>query len=431
MPSKKAIPVTLFAALALLATAVSVPALSQETVLYAFNGGADGLSPASNLIFDAAGNLYGTTPNGGDYQCDSYLGCGTVFRLEPGTDGKWSKRVLHIFHGEDGAYPNGIIFDSVGNLYGTALSGGGAQGYGVVFKLTRGVNGTWTETVLHTFSNKDGGLPAGSLVFDSTGDLYGTTQSGGNLDACGGTGCGTVFRLAPGTNGKWTMTVLHSFDGNDGSIPTCTLILDSEGNLYGTTSSGGVGSYGNVFELKQGSNGKWTETVLHSFNGKDGAEPYAGLVFDSAGNLYGTAQYGGDLNSFYCSGVGCGTVFKLTPGANGKWTMSVIHAFNGVDGMYPLAGLILDAAGNLYGTTFYSYGVVFRLSQDTNGKWTETVLHAFRGRDGLDPVAGLVFDSAGNLYGTTEHGGKLNNCQSEYGDGCGVVFEIKPGPRLN
>lgn len=431
MPSQKPTPVTLFATLALVVTAASVHALSQEKVLYAFNGGADGLSPTANLTFDTAGNLYGTTFHGGDYQCDSFSGCGTVFKLELGTDGKWSKRVLHIFHGEDGAYPNGMIFDGAGNLYGTALTGGGTQGYGVVFKLTRSVIGPWKETILHTFRNKDGGLPAGSLVFDSVGNLYGTTQTGGNLNACGGAGCGTVFELTQGGDKKWTMTVLHAFKGNDGSNPTCTPILDPVGNLYGTTSSGGASGYGTVFEIKRGPNGRWIGTVLHFFDGRDGAEPYAGLVFDSAGNLYGTTQFGGDLNSFYCGGVGCGTVFKLAPGPNGKWIPAVIHAFNGVDGMNPLAGLMVDAAGNLYGTTFYNYGVVFELSQDANNRWMETVLHVFQGQDGLDPVAGLVSDSLGNLYGTTEHGGKLSNCQSEYGDGCGVAFEFKPEPSPN
>ena len=226
--------------------------------------------------------------------------------------------------------------------------------------------------MLHSFNGKDGNDPASGLIFDSSGNLYGTTMAGGNVNYCYGNGCGTVFKLVPGADGKWTHTVLHSFRGRDGDLPSSTLVLDTAGNLYGTT------------------------------------------------------EEGGDLNSNTCLGYGCGIVFMLTPRTNGSWSEQVLHRFHGwTDGFYPTAGLIFDAAGNLYGTTWYG-GNVFKLVPGTNGKWTETVLHAFNGNDGSFPFAGLAFDASGNLYGTTEYGGKLNNCQSEYGNGCGVVFEITP-----
>jgi len=431
MPTQKSL-IILGAALVvisgILSAATPASAADREKVLYAFKGGSDGLSPSA-LIFDAAGNLYGTTFHGGNYQCDPYFGCGTVFKLEPGAQGKWSKTVLHTFAGKDGANPSGgLIFDAAGNLYGTTISGRGGEGLGTVFKLAPGLGHEWTETVLHTFNNKDGGLPASSLIFDTAGNLYGTTQIGGAH------GFGTVFKLAPGAHGKWTETVLHSFNGKDGSGPESALIFDSRGNLYGTTIAGGNIAYcygngcGTVFKLVPGADGKWTHTVLHSFTGKDGDgdQPWSSLVFDAAGNLYGTTNLGGDLNSTTCLGYGCGVVFRLAPGTNGKWTENVLHKFHGwTDGFYPYAGLILDAAGNLYGTTWYG-GTAFKLALGTDGTWTEKVLHFFTGKDGWFPSSGLIFGASGNLYGTTYLGGKLNNCQSEYGPGCGVVFEITP-----
>jgi len=428
MPNQKSLAVLVAASVIIfgsLATPTPVSAADREKVLYAFKGGKDGVWPSASLIFDAAGNLYGTTPKGGNFRCDRYFaGCGTVFKLEPVARGQWRKTILHTFRGTDGAYPGGgLIFDSAGNLYGTTISGGGAKGWGTVFKLSPGVHGTWTETVLHIFNDQDGGLPAGNLIFDAAGNLYGITQVGGKHDF------GNVFKLAPGMNGKWTEIVLHSFNGNDGNNPTSALIFDSLGNLYGSTLAGGDVNYcapngcGTVFKLVPGADGRWTHTVLHSFTGKDGSIPSCSLVFDTAGNLYGTTVYGGNLNT--CVDYGCGTVFRMAPDANGKWTETVLHAFNGNDGSFPYAGLILDANGNLYGTTWYGTNV-FKLAPGANGKWTETVLLAFNGKDGWFPGADLVFDTSGNLYGTTEYGGKLNACHSEYGYGCGVVFEITP-----
>ena len=404
----------------LLTTAAPIRAASLERVLYDFKGGRDGLSPSA-VIFDAAGNLYGATYNGGDSECN----CGTVFKLEPAGQGKWRKAVLHTFVGQDGTFPTDLILDASGSLYGMTVFGGGLNyGYGTVFKLAPGANGMWTHTILHIFTNLDGSQPSGSLTFDAAGNLYGTTQAGGEY------GFGTVFKLTPGADDNWTEGVLHSFNGNDGNTPTSAVIFDSFGDLYGTTASGGnlsschgVGC-GTVFELVPGTDGKWIHKVLHSFDRKDGDQPWSSLVFDAAGNLYGTTVLGGDIDSNPCLGYGCGVVFKVSPSANGKWAETVLHKFHGwTDGFYPYDGLIFDADGNLFGTTSYG-GVVFKLTPGAEGKWTEIVLHTFIGNDGWFPYAGLIFDTSGNLYGTTLLGGESNNCQSEFGSGCGVVFEI-------
>jgi uncharacterized repeat protein (TIGR03803 family) len=434
MPNKKSL-IDLVAVLVIisgiLSTSSPASAADREKVLYSFKGGNDAFWPSATLIFDGAGNLYGTA-GGGDYQCDRFSGCGIVFKLEPVAQCKWKKTTIHTFTGPEGAYPaGGLILDAAGNLYGTTAAGGSKSYSGTVFKLSPGGHGEWTETVLHAFHNKDGVSPAARLIFDTAGNLYGTTQQGGAYNS------GVVFKLAPDPNGRWTETVLHSFNGKDGNLPYSAVIFDSLGNLYGTTAGGlygavshgnwncSGGACGNVFKLAPGADGKWTETVLHSFNGKDGVEPAASVVFDKAGNLYGTTVFGGDLNLTECGGYGCGTIFKVAPGPNGKWSETVLHKFNGfVDGSYPFAEMIFDATGNLYGTTWYSGGMVFKLAPSTAGKWNETILRRFSGKDGWNPVAGLVFDKSGNLYGTTQFGGKFDNCQNQFGNGCGVVFEI-------
>jgi uncharacterized repeat protein (TIGR03803 family) len=297
----------------------------------------------------------------------------------------------------------------------------------VVWKLAPNPDGTWgTLTVLHEFTGgADGAFPYAGLVFDAVGNLYGTTGSGGST-ACMD-GCGVVFKLAPRPEGTWTESVLYTFTGGaDGDGPLAGLIFDA-GDLYGTTVGGGASDEGVVFKLAPNSHGTWTESVLYSFTGgADGAHPYAGLVFDAAGNLYGTTYASGAYNN--------GVVFKLTPNPEGTWTESILHTFTGgADGATPYAGLIFDAAGNLYGTTdlggggtactsgsghMTGCGVVFKLAPKPDGSWTESVLHTFTGgADGANPYAGLIFHAAGNLYGTTTHGGFDNN---------GVVFELTP-----
>jgi uncharacterized repeat protein (TIGR03803 family) len=431
MPSKRSL-IVLLAVLVSVSGLVRFPvwAASRQKVIHSFKA-KGGSCPSSNLIFDVEGNVYGTTFGDGYQTC--FDGNGTVFRLSPGANGKWTKTVLYRFSGKDGANPYaGLTFDISGNLYGTTWIGGGSQacgsGCGTVFKLSPGAGGKWTETVLYSFNGyADGANPYAGLIFDSSGNLYGTTWSGGSY------GYGNVFKLAPGADGKWTETVLHNFNGKDGWVIYAGVISDGKGSLYGAAASGGDLSHcqgngcGSVFQLTPGAGGTWTYTVLHYFDGKDGAGPVGSLAFDALGNLYGTTQGGGKLN--LCYGQGCGTVYKLSPGANGKWTETVLHYFNGKDGTTPDASLIFDTAGNLYSTTTgdrSDYGTVFKLAADRNGSWTETVLHRFDNKDGAYPDASLVFDSAGHLYGTTLMGGNLNACSGPYGSGCGVVFEITP-----
>jgi uncharacterized repeat protein (TIGR03803 family) len=398
------------------------PAVAEEKVLYAFGDKPkDGNWPLTGLIFDSVGNLYGTTVIGGAYNY------GTAFELMPKAGGGWTESVLHSFNhnGKDGYEPYaGLIFDSAGSLYGTTLEGGtglcmGSVGYvigcGAVFELTPASGGKWTERVLHDFNNKgtDAQNPEAGLTFDAAGNLYSTTNAGGAYAS------GTAFELTPKAGGDWTETVLHDFNNKatDGNYPYAGLIFDATGNLYGTTYLGGTYGHGAVFEMMPAAGGGWSETVLHNFKGgsTDGRGPYAGLILDAAGNLYGTTTYGGVY--------GHGTVFELTPAAGGAWTETVLHDFgHGTDGYEPYAGLILDAAGNLYGTTVlggtYGSGTVFELTPATGGSWTETVLHHFgNGTDGARPYGGLIFDAAGNLYGTTQQGGAY---------GYGTVFEITP-----
>jgi uncharacterized repeat protein (TIGR03803 family) len=398
---------------------------SNYKILHVFKNASDGANPYGNLVLDAAGNLYGVTINGG------VGGGGVVFKLTPNAhpnpDGCcWTESVLHSFTGEDGAVPYaGLIFDAAGNLYGTT-TGGGADNDGVVFKLTPNPDGTWTESVLHSFTGGDGAYPWGPLIFDAVGNLYGMTTLGG------ADGDGVVFKLTPNPDGTWTESVLHSFTGADGfnEFGSAGLIFDADGNLYGTTvwggpswdpGEGGFGA-GVVFKLTPNPDETWTESVLFNFicvRLLCGGNPDAGLIFDAAGNLYSTA-YGGGADSD-------GVVFKLTPNPDGTWTESVLYSFTGRDGATPVAGLIFDAAGNLYGTTYYGgsnsrkecgfsgCGVVFKLTPTSRG-WTETVLHTFWGY-GANPHGGVIMDAAGNLYGTTYAGSGTNN---------GLVFEITP-----
>lgn len=388
-----------------------------ESVLYRFQGGKDGLAPLGSLVFDSAGNLYGSTFAGGEGRLCEY-GCGAVFELTKSSGGSWSESVLHSFRaGRDGLAPSAsLISDRNGNLYGTTEASGAPpdfNGDGTVFELSPS-SGGWTETV-HNFWAGDGAAPVAGLIFDGSGNLYGTT-SGGGFNRYG-----VVFKLAPLSGGGWLRTILYNFKGGtDGAQPVAGLIFDGAGNLYGTTSGGGTGGYGTVFELTPISGGEWTEKVLYGFKGgySDGDSPFAGLVFDSTGNLYGTTGGGG-------SG-GNGTVFELTPSSGGGWVETVIYNFTGgADGADPQAGLTWDAAGNLYGTTFYSgdgAGVVFELSPSSGGTWTESVLYKFSGgADGSQPRAGVVFDQLGNLYGTTESGGP-RRCANRHP--CGVVFKL-------
>jgi uncharacterized repeat protein (TIGR03803 family) len=363
------------------------------TVLHTFTGGTDGVWPQGGLVQDTAGNLYGTTFLGGNgFGCNrppQNIGCGVVFKVN--TSG--TETVVHRFVGRDGSMPAaGLLIDPNGNIYGTT-DFGGTSGRGAVFKL---------GTASYSFKGQpDGSQPFGSLVQDASGNLYGTTAGGGSSNN------GTVFKVDAANN----ETVLYSFTGGaDGSQPFATLIRDAGGNLYGTTAAGGAFGSGTVFKLDMKNN----ETVLHSFNGADGANPEAGVIRDAAGNFYGTTSRGGAFDK--------GTVFKLD--TSGQET--VVHSFTGgADGGNPGASLLLDALGNLYGTTSAGgdltcgtstgCGTVFKI--DTLGN--ETVLHSFNGHaDGSSPTAGVIMDAAGSLYGTALLGGDFS-CRLE---GCGTVF---------
>jgi uncharacterized repeat protein (TIGR03803 family) len=394
--------------LAVLATPSARGQAYTETVLYSFMGGTDGAGPFTHLIMDAAGNLYGTTPLGGVFQN------GTVFKVD--TSGH--ETVLHTFSEPAyGAYPYGrLTMDAAGNLFGTTYVGG-AFSAGTVFKLdTSGV-----YTVLYNFSGyQDGGNPQGGLLLVEPENYFlGMTTRGGYRKCFEEpSGCGIVYKLAPNSTGGWTETVLHTFTGApDGSVPLGELTRDAQGFLYGTTQSGGASNFGTVFKLRARQ-----ETVLYSFTGAaDGASPQGTLVRDAAGNLYGTAGGGNNLCSH---GTQCGVVFKLDTSGH----ETVFYAFKGgTDGAGPNDRLVNDAAGNLYGTTYLGgdrpcCGTVFKL--DTTG--TKSVLHSFTGiPDGKNPMAGLAMDAAGNVYGTTYQGG-LKTCHQTGGNGCGIVFKLAP-----
>jgi len=342
------------------------------SVLHSFNNnGQDGYATYAGLVFDALGNLYGTSYYGGAGRCAGGLfpGCGVVFELSPNSKGGWDYKLIHTFiAGTDGAFPAAaMIVDSQGSLYGTTSSGGtgsgcdvgGYIGCGTVFKLTPS-NGGWTETVLHSFGGgTDGEHPYGGVIQDAAGNVYGTTEFGGSDSGCDNSGCGTVFELTL-SGGVWTKTLLYTFSGSgDGGAPDGSLVLDGVGNLYGVTLLGGLGQ-GTVYELSPSSGG-WSETVLHTFCslGKcfDGGLPFAGMTFDQAGNLYGTAEVGGAADA--------GVVFELTPSSNGGWQETVLHSFHDHPGALPFSNLVFDAAGNLYGTTqgdgTTTFGSVFEI----------------------------------------------------------------------
>lgn len=400
--------------LALTITATPTALAQSFTVIHNFTGGGDGDRPRAGLTKDAAGNLYGTTRDGGQH------GYGTVIKLAHKGSG-WLLNPRYSFAGgDDGAYLDArVIIGPDGSLYGTTYVGGGSGcgggGCGTVFKLTPPTTACksalcpWTETVLYRFAGApDDGQSPGfcDLVFDQAGNIYGTTQGGGLYN------WGTVFKLKP-SNGGWVESVLYSFtSGADGGSPTAGgVVFDNAGNLYGTAFLGGAYNTGVVYELSPAGSG-WIEKVLYDFqSGNDGGNPIGGLIFDPSGNLYGTTVYGG-------SGGG-GTIFEMTP-SNGNWIYTVLYSFiSGTSG--PESNLTMDAAGNLYGTTFadgtHGFGNVFKLVL-FNGGWTYTDLYDFTGSsDGANPESAVLFDANGNLYGTAEYGGMY---------GSGVVFEITP-----
>jgi uncharacterized repeat protein (TIGR03803 family) len=372
-------------------------------ILYKFTGGNDGSLPTASLVWDGVGNLYGTTYEGGAFKC------GVVFKLMPTPEGSWKESVLYTFTGgTDGSWPVAeLTFDPAGNLYGTT-AGGGDFGLGTVFELVPNPDGSWTESVLHSFgAGSDGSGPFAGLSVDANGKLYGTTKVGGAF------GAGTVFEIAPQPDGSWTESLIYSFTfKKDGGLPESRVILDASGNLYGFTLYQGGHGNGAVYRLTRNMDGSWTESTLYSFKGgRDGAGPFGAPTIDKSGNIYGTTEEGG----YY----GHGTVFMLKPRPDGSWKKHIIHSF-GQDVGLPQTGLALDAAGNLYGTTTegggYFCGAAFRLRPGPDKSWKIAVIYKFSGRDQSHVKAGLILDAAGNVYGTAEGRDR----------GRGMVFEITP-----
>lgn len=387
------------------------------TVLHNFTQGQDGANPWGGLAMDAAGNLYGTATMGGSANCMG--GCGTVFKLT-NKNSNWTLSPLYNFSGApDGAYPEGrLIFGRDGRLYGTTGQGGTqasdcqSTGCGTVFSLQPPVTFCrtaicfWSEGVLYRFNGgSDGSQPTGDTVFDSSGNFFGTTFNSGSG------GVGTVYEMSH-SGGGWTESVIHAFVGSDGANPYGGLTLDSAGNLYGPTKIGGVYQFGGVvFELSNTQQG-WTETVLHNFDGTDGDQVMGGVLLDGNGNIFGTTNHGGQ------GAGGGGEVFELTQ-SGGAWNIALLpNGFNGISG--PLTDLAKDSSGALYGTTLqdgaHGFGSVFKLTF-SGGSWIYTTVHDFTGQDGANPRGNILIDANGNLFGTTSAGGPHN---------LGTVWEITP-----
>lgn len=371
-----------FCAIALLGGSSALATTGTLSALVMFNG-TNGSDPEAGLVADSAGNLYGTTVQGGAN------GFGTVYEIAAGTQ---AFSTLVSFNGSDGSIPySNLIVDTEGNLYGTTESGGSSLNYGTVYEVAAG---THALTTLATFNGSNGSIPIGGLVTDSAGNLYGTTNSGGSG------GSGTVFEIAEGTH---TFSTLASFDDTNGSGPYGSLIRDSAGNLIGTTTGDGFSTFGTVFQVAAGTH---LLTTLATFNGTNGSDPWGGLYADAEGNLYGTTMKGGT--------DGVGTIFEIAAGTD---AFSTLASFDVSDGAYPRDTLIADAAGNLYGTTdgdgsfFGGTAFEFDLSTDT----INTLATFADNSTGDDPDGALIADAQGNLYGTATAGGLNEN---------GTVFEL-------
>ena len=396
-------------AAAFLAIIFLAPALpAQQLNQLAYFNGPNGNNPGGKLAMDAAGNIYGTTFYGGRY---GDFGPGTVYKLTHNSSG-WVLTSLYDFSGYgDGQNPwGGITFGPDGALYGTTY-GGGLYGWGVVFKLqpepTRCTTALcyWRETVLYNFTGgSDGSSPQGAVIFDSAGNLYGSTLNGGQ-------GNGVVYELSP-AQGSWNMNVLYRFKGgSDGQGPEDGVVMDRFGNLFGTTFLGGTNDVGTAYELTPGASG-WTERVLHSFAGGDDGKYPTVPVVDPSGNVFGATSEDG--------ANGDGTVFELQR-TGGSFSYSIIYQFNSLAGPPCDAecGLTLDSAGNLYSDGYGGSnggGTIFELSP-SSGSWNLTVLWDLTEQQGLYPGNRPIFDAQGNLYGTTEYGGRGND---------GNVWQLTP-----
>ncbi len=437
----------------------SLPATAQtEIVLYSFTGKTDGCGPSSGLVADNAGILYGVSGGCGKYG----WGIVFKLIPPTVSGGAWTEKTIYQFTGgADGGQPISRLVLHAGSLFGVTDLGGSCTvqtiGCGVVFRLTppdKGANTGWTQTVLHTFSGgADGLYPLGAVTFDSLGNLYGTTIVGGGFGGCGPDGCGVAYELTAPTSGmgEWSETILYAFGSAESTgvqearFPQGSLVFDQNGALYGAAEFTSINGFGASFKLSPPGSpgGLWKETVLYAFQGgSDGVYPLGGLVFDHAGALYGVTENGGSCT---VNINGCGLAYKLTPptGPDGTWTKRTIYTFgksSSTDGQYPAGTLTLDSTGNLYGTTYNGgnstaqcvylggCGTVYKLTRPAvgSGTWTEAILHNFTdGADGGIPYnGGLLLDSAGNVYGTASQGGITGGVC--YTTGCGVIFEITP-----
>jgi uncharacterized repeat protein (TIGR03803 family) len=369
----------------LFAAAIAAPAQTFN-MLVKFDR-ANGANPLDGLVQGTDGNFYGTTLWGGADRI------GTAFKVSPAG----ALTTLNSFTANPRA---GLVLATDGNFYGTTSRGGGANVDGEVFRITP----QGTLTTVYDFCSQtnctDGSVPSAGLVQATDGNFYGTTAYGGS--GCTDGGCGTIFKVTP----SGALTTLHSFDDTDGNVPTAGLLQATNGDLYGTTYSGGALGRGTVFRITLAG----TFTTLHTFHGLDGASPYAGLVQDSVGNLYGTTYYGGANECENHSA--CGTVFKISP----EGTLTTLYSFcartNCTDGNFPLGGVVQATDGNFYGTTYQGgssnacnrgCGTIFRLTPEG----ALTTLHSFDGNDGDYPYGGLLQATNGTFYGTSSGDGKV------------------------
>jgi uncharacterized repeat protein (TIGR03803 family) len=392
-------------AAALILGTVAAQAVNQQVIYNLPGGSSGGANAHSNLVVTSSGLIYGTAASGG------FKNNGTVFELRPKAGGGWNVRTIHFFKGgSDGYNPVGnIVFDASGNLYGATSSDGG----GTVYQLAPNGNGSWTLRTIYSFqSYPNANTPYAGLTIDASGNLYGTTNSGG------ANGVGAIYKLSPNGDGTWSESVLYSFGSfsGDGQYTWAEPVFDAAGNIYGTTVLGGAYGSGTVYRLSPNSDGTWTETILYSFTGQaDQGVPKDAVWLDSSGNIFGTASADGTS--------GAGTVFELSSNSNGSWTEKTLHTFGAVgDGYRPFSNLTPDAAGNLYGTTYvggaYGAGCVYRLHPGADGRWSENVVYSFTGlSDGNAPATGVTLGGKGVFYGGTELGGSA---------AMGVIYALKP-----
>ena len=378
-------------------------------VIYSFAGGQDGEYADTDLVMDGAGNIYGTSVQGGAH------GSGTVWRLSP-EGNTWTHTVLYSFTGgADGGEPyKGVTLDADGNLYGTAVTGGGGTcegGCGVAYKLTNN-GGTWTQRVIHQFNGPDDGQgPGARLTIGDDGDIYGMAPTGGEF------GAGTIYQMHATRHG-WNFKVIHAFTGGaDGCGGSAGAMLVHGGSLYGASTACGANGAGLIYALTPNQKGKFKFKILYAFKGEpDGSFPYGGLMFDAKGNIYGTTYYDGEDE--------VGAVYELSPKDRGEWKERELYSFkdNGSDGASSISNLVQDASGNLYGTTSAggtsNLGTIFKLTSGAHHSWTESVVHSFGGPpDGAFAYNGMVGDGSGVFYGATTHGGE---------DDEGAIYKFTP-----